>query len=139
MGKAGSEFEKLVEVMARLRAENGCPWDKKQTHESLLEYLREESGEVEQAVKNADWDNLREELGDVLLQVVFHAEIARQAGRFDITDVVAGITGKLVRRHPHVFGDEKLDTPEQVLVRWEEIKKKEKNSEKGSKKPRPER
>lgn len=126
MKNAGQEFEKLVEVMTRLRAENGCPWDKKQTHESLLQYLREESGEVEEAVQNADWDNLCEELGDVLLQVVFHAEIARQAGRFDIADVVAGITEKMVRRHPHIFGDEKLDTPEQVLARWEEIKKKEK-------------
>lgn len=126
MKNAGQEFEKLVEIMTRLRAENGCPWDKKQTHESLLQYLREESGEVEEAVKNADWDNLREELGDVLLQVVFHAEIARQAGRFDIADVVAGITEKMVRRHPHIFGDEKLDTPEQVLARWEEIKKQEK-------------
>ncbi|MFA6584156.1 MAG: MazG nucleotide pyrophosphohydrolase domain-containing protein [Elusimicrobiaceae bacterium] len=127
MKKTGSEFEKLVEVMRKLRSKDGCPWDREQTHKSLLRYLREESAEVEIAVKRGDWDNLCEELGDVLLQVVFHAEIARQAGLFNIDDVVRGIHKKLVRRHPHVFGRKsKINSPAKVVIQWEEIKKKEK-------------
>lgn len=110
--------------MARLRKD--CPWDREQTHSSLLKYLREESGELAAAVRKRDYRNLREELGDVLLQVVFHAEIARQAGRFHIGDVVHDLCRKLVRRHPHVFGRKKLSTPDEVMKQWNELKAKEK-------------
>jgi MazG family protein len=112
--------------MARLRGKQGCPWDRKQTHRSLLRYLREEAAEVAQAVRKGDHANLKEELGDVLLQVVFHAQMAREKGRFDIHDVVEGICRKLVRRHPHVFGKVKLKTADQVMVQWKELKRREK-------------
>ncbi|OGR76223.1 MAG: nucleotide pyrophosphohydrolase [Elusimicrobia bacterium GWC2_64_44] len=105
----------------------GCPWDRRQTHATLLKYLREEAGEVSQAVRRKDWHNLREELGDVLLQVVFHSELARRAGRFSLADVIKTVNSKMVRRHPHVFGaGAKLDTPAQVLRQWKIIKKAEK-------------
>lgn len=117
-------FKDLTRIMARLRKD--CPWDREQTHSSLLKYLREESGELAAAVRKRDYANLREELGDVLLQVVFHAEIARQAGRFHIGDVVHDLCRKLVRRHPHVFGRKKLSTPGEVMKQWNELKAKEK-------------
>jgi MazG family protein len=121
------DFDKLVKVMARLRGPGGCPWDRKQTHKSLLKYLREESAEVAQAVRRKDYRNLEEELGDVLLQVLFHADIAREKKRFSIRDVVRGLTKKLIRRHPHVFGKKvKFQTAEQVLAKWNEIKAREK-------------
>ncbi|WP_447977401.1 nucleoside triphosphate pyrophosphohydrolase [Candidatus Nitrospira bockiana] len=127
-------FDELVELMARLRAPNGCPWDRKQTHESLKPYLIEETYEVLEAIDHDDPARLREELGDLLLQVLFHAQIRREAGQFGIEDVIAGLTEKLVRRHPHVFGTEGdaqgVRTPEDVKVRWEEIKKSERQ-EKG--------
>lgn len=120
-------FAKLVAMMRTLRAPNGCPWDRKQTHASLLKYLREESAEVARAVHKKDWDNLKDELGDVLLQVLFHAEIAREARRFDIDDVLAALASKLKRRHPHVFGRRKETlTAAEVRRRWNLIKAKEK-------------
>ncbi len=111
--------------MARLHGPNGCPWDKEQTHESLIPYLQEESKEVEHAIRQQDDDNLCEELGDVLLQVVFHAQLAKESNKFDIQDVVDGLCKKLIRRHPHVFGKKKLNSPEEVLAQWKKIKKRE--------------
>src|SRR5579885_2979351 len=108
--------------MARLRAPGGCPWDRQQTHASLRPYLLEEAYEALEAIDEGDASRLREELGDLLLQVVFHAQMAAEAGNFTIDDVVAGLVEKLVRRHPHVFGDARVSGPEAVLARWEEIK-----------------
>ena len=122
------EFKDLVRTMAKLRAPGGCAWDRKQTHRSLLKYLREESQEACEAVAKKDWDNLREELGDVLHQVLFHADLAKEEGYFDIHDVLAGLQDKMVRRHPHVFAKgpkEKLSAG-QVRLRWAEIKRREK-------------
>lgn len=116
----------LLAIMAKLRAPEGCPWDRKQTHASLLNYLIEESYEFIDAVEAGDKANMREELGDVLLQVVFHAQLARETGDFDFADVVQGIADKLVRRHPHVFGDVKLEGAEAVEVKWAELKQAEK-------------
>jgi MazG family protein len=118
----------LLDIMAKLRAPDGCPWDRKQTHQSLLNHLIEESYEFVDAVENGDRANMKEELGDVLLQVVFHAQLAREAGDFDFAQVVQGISEKLVRRHPHVFGGSglKLDGAEAVEVKWDELKKAEK-------------
>ena len=115
-------FEDLVKIMDILLGKNGCPWDRRQTHKTLLKNLKEEAGEVALAVKKKDWKNLEEELGDVLLQVVFHSALARRAGRFSLADVIGAINSKLVRRHPHVFGGKKLSTPAQVLVQWDKIK-----------------
>ena len=102
-------FSELVRIMARLRGTNGCPWDKEQTHESLLKYLREETEETVHAVRSGDPENLAEELGDVLLQILFHSQIAAESGRFSIDDVLAILRDKLVRRHPHVFGKGKKE------------------------------
>ena len=124
----GKAFEKLVRIMKRLHSPGGCPWDRRQTHASLIKYLHEETGEMAEAVKNKDWENLKEELGDVLLQVVFHARLAEARGRFGINEVIDGINEKLVRRHPHVFGGRKLKTSRQVLRQWNEIKRKEKEN-----------
>lgn len=118
----------LEKIMKRLLDPGGCPWDRRQTHSTLLKYLREESAEVSSAVRRRDWTNLREELGDVLLQVVFHSELARRAGRFSLADVIRTVNAKMVRRHPHVFrpGSKKLSTSAQVLREWAKIKKTEK-------------
>lgn len=113
--------------MARLRGPQGCPWDKEQTHESLRRYLLEEAYETVDAIDNNDSEHLKEELGDLLLQVVFHAQIAFEQGRFDIEDVVEGIVTKLVRRHPHIFGETEVSSARDVLINWEEIKSKEKS------------
>ncbi|WP_424245601.1 MazG family protein [Elusimicrobium posterum] len=121
-------FDKFVKTTKALRAPGGCPWDIKQTHESIIKNLREESEEVITAINNKDDANLQEELGDVLLQVVFHANMAEERGAFTIEDVINGINEKLIRRHPHVFGDAKAGTPEEALERWKEIKKQEKAS-----------
>jgi MazG family protein len=121
----------LLAIMSKLRAPEGCPWDRKQTHASLLNYLIEESYEYIDAVEAGDKANMREELGDVLLQVVFHAQLASEAGDFDFADVVQGIADKLVRRHPHVFGDLKLDGAEAVEVKWAELKQEEKRAAAG--------
>lgn len=122
-------FDKLVKIMSRLRGDGGCPWDKEQTHKSLKPYLIEEAYETLEAIDSDDEDHLKEELGDVLLQVVFHAQIATEEKRFTIDDVAENIYRKLVRRHPHVFGEVKADTPEAVLKNWELIKKSEKPGE----------
>ena len=120
------DFDDLVEIISRLRAPDGCPWDIKQTHESLKKCLAEESGEVMEAIDAKDDANLCEELGDLLLQVVMHAQIASEGGRFTMDDVIQGICEKMIRRHPHVFGDIKVTSQEESLKLWEEIKKKEK-------------
>lgn len=122
----GQEFEKLVEIMATLRGPNGCPWDKQQDFNSLKPMLVEEVYEVLEAVENSDFGGLSEELGDLLLHVVFHAQLGKEAGRFDIDTVIQKISDKLVRRHPHVFAGESASTPEQVIKNWEAIKAQEK-------------
>ncbi len=125
-------YEDFLEIIARLRAPGGCPWDIKQTHDSLRECLLEESGEVIEAIDNKDDENLCEELGDVLLQVVMHAQIAAEEGRFTMDDVIQGISEKMVRRHPHVFGDAKVNSVEEGLDLWNSIKEQEKKA-KGNK------
>ena len=126
--RRGSRFLELVDVMDRLRSPGGCPWDGEQTHASLVKYLLEEAYETAEAVEDADDVALREELGDVLLQVVFHARIAqeRPADGWDIDDVAAGIIDKLVRRHPHVFAGAQADTAGDVAANWEKLKAAEK-------------
>ena len=121
-----SQFERLVEIMDRLRRLDGCPWDQTQTHHTLKPYLIEEAYEVLDAVDAGDDHGLKEELGDVLLQIVFHAQIAREEGRFTADDVAAAISEKLIRRHPHVFGDAVVDSAGQVVQNWEAIKSQEK-------------
>lgn len=121
-----SALEELRAVMHRLRAPGGCPWDAEQTHESLLPHLIEEAYEVAEAARSGDMAHLREELGDLLLQPFFHAEIASESGAFDIEDVARGITEKLIRRHPHVFGGATVEGSAGVLKQWEEIKRVEK-------------
>lgn len=123
-----SNFDRLIEVMARLRGEGGCPWDREQTHETLKPYLIEETYEVIEAIDRKDDRALKEELGDVLLQVVFHAQVAREEGRFDAEEVSDAIVSKLIRRHPHVFGDVKVSGATEVLANWERIKKAERGS-----------
>jgi len=120
-------FERLVNIMTKLLDPDGCPWDREQNHDSLKPYIIEESYEVCDAIDRGDMDDLKEELGDVALQIVFHAELARRAGLFDISDVLNGICDKMVRRHPHVFGDLNFKDSKEVLANWEEIKKKEKS------------
>ncbi len=125
-----SNFEDLVELMQRLRAPDGCPWDREQTYASLAPYLLEEAFESFDAIQDAaegKTENLREELGDLLLQIVFHSQIAEEAGDFTIGDVCAGITRKMILRHPHVFGDKKFDTANDVLNNWDELKKAERD------------
>jgi len=119
-------FQELVAIMERLLAPGGCPWDREQTHQSLKPYLIEEAYEVIEAIDSGSSEHLKEELGDVLLQVVFHAELARRDGRFGIDDVVRGISEKLKRRHPHVYGEAEADGSAQVIKNWEEIKRREK-------------
>ena len=120
----------LTDVMEALLGENGCPWDKEQTHDSLRKNLLEESHEVIEAIDTNDMEHLKEELGDLLLQIVFHAKLAEQEGAFNFNDVVESITEKMIRRHPHIFADVKADDAEAVLTNWEAIKKQEK-AEKG--------
>lgn len=112
--------------MARLRAPDGCPWDQEQTHASLVRCLIDEVSELIDTIDRADYPHMREELGDVLIQVVFHAQIAAEKGVFNFDDVARDINEKLIRRHPHVFGSGKLETAEQVIVEWEKIKATEK-------------
>lgn len=127
-GQEAAGWLELTKIMRRLRGEKGCPWDKEQTHESLKRYLLEESYEVLDAIDAGDDAALAEELGDVLLQVVFHAQIAAEQGRFGIAEVLAAVNGKMKRRHPHVFGESRLDTPAEVLTQWEAIKSGEKSA-----------
>lgn len=120
-----TNFEELVRVMKRLRAPEGCPWDREQTHSSLKPYMLEEVYEALEAIDAENDSELCKELGDVLLQVVFHAQIAEEEDRFTIEDVAGAIVEKLVRRHPHVFADAEVDSTEHVIANWEEIKKQE--------------
>src|SRR5262249_33982264 len=132
---AGLWFEKLVKLQARLRATKGCPWDLEQTHLSLRTYLIEEAYEVLEALESGNDAKFREELGDLLLQVVFHAQIATEEGRFTAADVVREIHQKMVRRHPHVFGKKSARDAAEVLKNWEQIKAEErraKSAERGS-------
>jgi MazG family protein len=126
MAATGDKFEKLVEIMATLRGPNGCPWDKQQDFNSLKPMLVEEVYEVLEAVENEDFDGLSEELGDMLLHVLFHAQLGKEAAQFDINTVIEKISDKLVRRHPHVFGNDSASTPEEVIKNWEAIKAQEK-------------
>lgn len=121
-------YTELLDIIAELRSDHGCPWDRAQTHESMIPCLRDECEEVVQAIMQKDDENLCEELGDVLLQVLLHAQIAKEEGRFTMEDVVDGLAQKMVRRHPHVFGNEEYGSPEQNRLRWEEIKKAEKEA-----------
>jgi tetrapyrrole methylase family protein/MazG family protein len=124
------EFEGLIKVVEFLRGPDGCPWDKEQTHETLTRFAIEEAHELADAIDSGDVNEIRDELGDVLLQVILHSEIARQEGRFDIYDVVQAISEKMVRRHPHVFGDVVAETSAAVLKNWAEIKAAEKGRKK---------
>jgi MazG family protein len=119
-------FDQLCEIVAKLRAPGGCPWDREQTHESLLPALIEEAYEIAGALRSRDDANFREELGDLLLLIVMHAEIAREGGRFNIDNVLADVTEKLIRRHPHVFGKNEARDSGAVLKQWESIKRAEK-------------
>ena len=119
------EFDKLIDIVKKLRAPDGCPWDRKQTLYSLKDALLEETCELIDALDNKDIENIKEELGDVLLHVVFHSQTACEDGLFNIEDVICGINEKLIRRHPHVFKNEHYETAEQVKERWDEIKKEE--------------
>jgi len=121
----GAAFSRLVDLLAILRSPEGCPWDREQTHQSLKRNLLEESYEVLDAIDKDDPRLLAEELGDVLLQIVFHAQIARESGRFTIDDVLTAISDKLVRRHPHVFGDAQVQDAREVEAQWEELKRRE--------------
>lgn len=125
-----TEFERLQEIIAQLRGENGCPWDREQTHVSLKPACVEEAAEVVCGInileKTGDAENLKEELGDLLLQVVMHAQIAEEENLFTMDDVIRGISEKMIRRHPHVFGTTEAQNSQEVLVNWESIKKREK-------------
>lgn len=125
-------FDRLVEIMKQLRAPGGCPWDAEQTHESLKRYLLEECYEVIEAIDAQDPAHLKEELGDLMLQPIFHAAIAEERGEFTIEDVLEAINEKLIRRHPHVFGEEVIKTSDEQVANWERIKKAEKGEERKS-------
>ena len=118
----GRQLDALVKLVARLRAPKGCPWDRKQTHASLIPYLRSEAKELAAALKKGRWHEIEDELGDILLQVLLHSEIAREAGRFDVEDVARSQLLKLKRRHPHVFGRRRFKTDKEVLKHWDEVK-----------------
>ena len=126
MSNAGKAIDELIQVMDRLLGPQGCPWDREQTHESLIRYLIEESYEVIEAINENDMHKLREELGDLLLQVVFHAALAQREGHFDFSDVAQSVSTKMVLRHPHVFGDAKqLQTGDEVMEVWDGFKRRE--------------
>jgi MazG family protein len=131
----GERFERAVAIMARLRAPGGCPWDREQTFDSIKPYTLEETYEVLEAIDNRDWDELPGELGDLLLQVLFYAQMAKEDGTFSIDDVLEQLSNKLVNRHPHVFGDVQAETSAEVLRNWEAIKaiEKKKRAEAGGK------
>jgi MazG family protein len=121
----GEKFEKAVAIMTRLRAPGGCPWDREQTFDTIKRYTLEETYEVLEAIDNRDWPELTSELGDLLLQVLFYSEMAREEGRFSIDDVLDALSNKLISRHPHVFGDVKAEDAHQVLKNWEAFKAEE--------------
>jgi tetrapyrrole methylase family protein/MazG family protein len=129
MKKERYDFQDLLDIMVRLRAPDGCPWDREQDHKSLKRYLIEEAYEVLEAIDEERPDKLCDELGDLLLQVIFHAQIAKENGQFDMGDVIHGISAKMINRHRHVFGDEEAETPDDVMVIWEKVKKSEKGHE----------
>ena len=131
----GMSFESFQEIVAHLRAPNGCPWDKEQTHDSLRKHLLEESYEAIAALDSGDFDSMREEFGDLLLQIMLHSQIASEEGEFTANDVVKGIYDKIIRRHPHVFGDAKVSGVDGVLTNWEKLKDKERKG-KGRKRKR---
>jgi MazG family protein len=126
----GEKFERAVAIMARLRAPGGCPWDREQTFDSIQRYTLEETYEVLDAIDRRDWQELTGELGDLLLQVLFYAEMAKEESRFSIDDVLDTLSGKLVHRHPHVFGNVKADDSAQVLKNWESLKAQERKNKK---------
>ena len=123
---AGEKFEKLVSIMARLRAPDGCPWDREQNFDTIKPYTLEETYEVLEAIDARDWPGLTDELGDFILQAVFYAQMASEAGHFRIEDCLDAINKKLIRRHPHIFGDSAANTADDVKKRWDEIKSEEK-------------
>lgn len=127
--EAEQQLARLRAIMHRLRAPGGCPWDAEQTHESIVPNLIEETYETVDTIQRGDHEHLKEELGDLLLQVVFHSEIAEEAGHFDLNDVARGISEKLVRRHPHVFAESAADTTDAVLQQWDAIKRTEKGDQ----------
>src|ERR1700722_13770407 len=129
---AGKWFEKLVALQARLRGPGGCPWDGEQTHESLRKFLVEETYEVLDAMDSGDPRKFASELGDLLLQVIFHSVLAEEAGNFTVSDVIEAIHTKMVRRHPHVFGDVQAGTSAAVLKNWEQIKAEERAAERAT-------
>src|SRR5208337_793259 len=120
-----NNFQKLLDIMASLRAEDGCPWDREQTRESLTPYLVEETYEVLEAIDEGSPQKIKEELGDLLFQIVFHCQLAKERGEFSMEDVIDAISKKMTGRHPHVFGDAKFETSEKVMKQWEERKKEE--------------
>ena len=130
----GEWFEKLVAVQARLRAPDGCPWDREQTHASLRTYLIEEAYEVLEAMESGDDAKFAEEMGDLLLQIVFHSQIAKEEGRFTVAEVIREVHDKMVRRHPHVFGEKRAKDAAEVLKNWEQLKKEERAAKGGEKK-----
>jgi nucleoside triphosphate diphosphatase len=129
MPTTGERFERAVQIMARLRAPDGCPWDREQTFDTIKPYTLEETYEVIEAIDNRDWPELTGELGDLLLQVLFYSQMAREEGHFSVDDVLDRLSNKLVDRHPHVFGDVKADTPAEVLRNWEALKAGEKKKQ----------
>ena len=134
MPTTGERFERAVQIMERLRAPGGCPWDREQTFDSIKPYTLEETYEVLEAIDDRDWPELTGELGDLLLQVLFYSEMAREAGHFSIDDVLDRLSNKLVGRHPHVFGDVKAETSAEVLRNWEALKAREKKESQDKKK-----
>jgi nucleoside triphosphate diphosphatase len=126
MPTTGERFERAVQIMARLREPGGCPWDREQTFDTIKPYTLEETYEVLEAIDNRDWPELAGELGDLLLQVLFYSQMAREEGHFSVDDVLDRLSNKLIDRHPHVFGDVKADTPAEVLRNWEALKAEEK-------------
>jgi len=122
------QFARLVDIIAKLRAEDGCPWDREQTFQSLKPYLLEETYEVIEAIDKEDFEGLKEELGDLLIQVIMQAQLAKEKGVFEIEDVLRQVSEKLTRRHPHVFGNLKLNSSQEVIAHWQAIKKKEKET-----------
>src|ERR1700719_4536793 len=126
MPTTGERFERAVQIMARLREPGGCPWDREQTFDTIKPYTLEETYEVFEAIDNRDWPELTGELGDLLLQVLFYSQMAREEGHFSVDDVLDRLANKLIDRHPHVCGDVKADTPAEVLRNWEALKAEEK-------------
>lgn len=130
MADAGGRFRDIVEMIAHMRGPQGCAWDREQTIESFLTHLKNESQEVLDSIEKEDYANLREELGDLLWNIVFLAQIAKEEGLFDISDVMTDLKAKIIRRHPHVFGEKRITDPEEILRQWYKIKDAEKKKNK---------